>query len=82
MTAPARECQPDNEPLRFTIKWWRGVYSVSIAGYDGGEVVDAAAYDALQARVDELTKALQYYADGWNDRGKTAHSALSLEDRK
>lgn len=58
--APAPQCQPKADPVRrFNIHWGYGRYTVDIPEYGGGEVVDAASYDALKARVEELEAALR-----------------------
>ena len=65
----------EGKALRFRIAWRNGEYKVSIPNYEGGEVVEASAYDSSQATIRELVEALEGYAtcgdgctcgDGWD----------------
>lgn len=65
MAAPIPQPQPVSEPVvwRFNIRWGNGHYSVDIPNYGGGELVDAPAFDALRARVEELEKLIDFIAE-------------------
>jgi hypothetical protein len=71
-------------PLRFTVMY-RGMagYKVSVPNIDTLEVVDAASYDALASRVEELEAALKYYAnvDNLQDFAHAVSDPCSLDDR-
>lgn len=43
---------------RFTIRWFDGMYRVSIPEYEGGEVVKAEAYDRLRQIAAEAAAAI------------------------
>ncbi len=84
---PTDSSEVERLPDRFSIKWERGAYYVSIPNYKGGDVVPAETADTLKATIAQMREALSQCRDlfwdirnDWSDPRSECHEGSRIID--